>query len=198
MNGLRRYRKRLFLPGGMLLLLAVVVVTGILAAPGCTPSTQDTTRGRPPGPLVPTELSPAPEAGRLAPDFTLTDLDGNRVTLSEYRGKVVFINFWASWCPACRAEMPEIEAVYQEYKDKDVVIVGVDIMETEDKVRQFVEQGGYSWTFVIDTTGEVSNNYGITAIPTSFFIDREGIIRAVKIGSMTKRAMEARLAEAMR
>ena len=189
MNGLRRYRKRLFLPGGMLLLLAVVVVTGILAAPGCTPSAQDTTRGRQPGPLVPTDLTPAPEAGRLAPDFTLTDLEGNRFTLSDYRGKVVFINFWATWCPACRAEMPEIEAV---------VVVGVDIMETEDTVRQFVEQGGYSWTFVIDTTGEVSNNYEVTAIPTSFFIDREGVIRAVKIGSMTKRAMEARLLEAMR
>ena len=75
---------------------------------------------------------------------------------------------------------------------------GVDIRETEEEVLQYVQQGGYSWTFVLDTSGEVSANYKIAAIPTSFFIDREGIIQAVNIGAMTKRAMEAKLAEAMR
>ena len=94
--------------------------------------------------------------------------------------------------------MPEIEAVYQEYKSKDVVVIGVDLLEAESEVRQFVQQGGYSWTFVIDTTGEVANEYGITAIPTSFFLDKEGIIRAVKVGAMTKRVMESQLAEAMK
>ncbi len=94
--------------------------------------------------------------------------------------------------------MPEIEAVHREYKDKDVVVVGVDILETRDEVIQFVQQGGYSWTFVLDTTGQVATSYKITAIPTSFFLDREGIIRAVNIGAMTKRDMEAKLATAMR
>lgn len=74
----------------------------------------------------------------------------------------------------------------------------ISIDSSESTVRQFVQRGGYSWTFVFDTTAEVANNYEIEAIPTSFFIDREGIIRAVNIGAMTKRAMEAKLAEAMR
>ncbi len=191
MNSLRQYRNRFFLPKGILVLLAVVVVMGILTVPGCAPSSQ-------PVQSVQQEATVGVNVGDLAPDFTLTDLEGNQVSLSDFRGKAVFINFWATWCPPCRAEMPEIEAVYQEYKDKNVVVVGVDILETEDKVRQFVERGGYSWIFVIDTTGEVTNNYGIAAIPTSFFIDRDGIIKAVNIGAMTKRAMEAKLAEAMR
>ncbi len=195
MNSLRQYRNRFFLPKGMLFLLVVVVVMGILTAPGCTPPTQDITKERQPGP---TELTPAPEIGRLAPDFTLVDLKGNEVTLSDFRGKTVFINFWATWCPSCRAEMPEIEAVYQEYKDKGVVVIGVDIQETEEEVLQFIQRVVYSWTFVLDTTGLVAVNYKIEAIPTSFFIDREGIIQAVNIGAMTKRAMEIKLAEAMR
>jgi alkyl hydroperoxide reductase subunit AhpC len=93
--------------------------------------------------------------------------------------------------------MPAIEALYQQYEDKDVVVLGVDILETEGEVRQFVEEGGYSWIFVMDTTGEVTNSYQVVAIPTSFFIDKEGIIRAVSVGAMTKGAMEARLLVAM-
>ena len=91
-----------------------------------------------------------------------------------------------------------MEAVYQEYKDKGVVVIGVDIQETEEEVRQYVQQGGYSWIFVLDTTGGVTVSYRISAIPTSFFIDREGVIQVVNIGAMTKRAMEDKLAEAMR
>lgn len=207
MNSLRQYRSRFFLSKGMLFILAVVVIMGILVAQGCTPSAQDITNGRQPGPPPPGKLPPVPEVGRLAPDFTLTDLEGNSVTLSNFRGKVVFINFWTQWCPACRVEMPEIEAVYQEYKSQDVVVIGVDILPweifrgyDESNVRQYVQQRGYSWTFVLDTTGEVSTNYKIFFIPSSFFLDREGIIRAMKVDGrpMTKRAMESQLAEAMK
>lgn len=184
--------------------LLAIVIFGLLATQGCTPSAQDKRNGQEPGP---SELPPAPEVGRLAPDFTLTDLEGNSVTLSDFRGKVVFLNFWTQWCPSCRAEMPEIEAVYQEYKSQDVVVIGVDILlweifrgYDESEVRQYVQQGGYNWTFVLDTTGEVSTNYGITAIPSSFFLDREGIIKTMKVDGrpMTKRAIESRLAEAMK
>lgn len=171
--------------------LLAVALLGLLVAQACTPSSQAVEGGR-------QEATVGVNVGELAPDFTLTDLEGSPLRLSDLRGKVVFINFWATWCPPCRAEMPEIEAVYQKYKDKDVVVIGVDIAENESKVRQFVQRGGYSWTFVLDTTAEVANDYEITAIPTSFFIDREGIIQAVNIGAMTKRAMEAKLAEAMR
>ncbi len=166
---------------GNLVLIAVVIL-GLLATTGCTTTTSGSGGGR---------------VGQLAPDFTLADLDGNQVSLSDFRGKTVFINFWATWCPPCREEMPAIEALYQQYKDKDVVVLGVDILETEGEVRQFVEEGGYSWTFVMDTTGEVTASYQVGAIPTSFFIDKEGIIRVIQIGAMTKGAMEARLLAAM-
>ncbi len=196
MNSFKQYRSHSSLLKGVLFILAGAVIMGIMAAAGCTPSAQDITRQ--PGPPPPSKLPPVPEVGRLAPDFTLIDLEGNRISLSDFRGKVVFINFWATWCPPCRAEMPEIEAIYQEYQNKDVVVIGIDILEAEDEVRQFVQEGGYSWTFVIDTTGGVTADYGVTAIPASFFLDKEGVIRAVNIGAMTKRAMESQLAKAMK
>ncbi len=182
-------------PGWLVLGLCAIVLLGLLTSQGCTSSAQDIRNGQETGQ---SELPPAPRVGRLAPDFTLTDLEGNSVTLSDFRGNAVFINFWATWCPPCRAEMPEIEAIYQEYKDKDVVVIGVDLLEAEDVVRQYVQKGGFSWVFVFDTTGEVADNYAITAIPTSFFLDKEGIIQAVNIGAMTKRAMESQLAKAMK
>ncbi len=171
--------------------LLAVVLAGILVIQGCTPSSQSITSDE-------QEATAGVNVGESAPSFTLVDLEGNPVTLSDFRGKVVFLNFWATWCPPCRAEMPEIEAVYQEYKDKGVVVIGVDILEPEDVVRQYVQQGGYSWTFVLDTSGEVAVNYEVSAIPTSFFIDREGIIQAVNIGAMTKRAIENKLDETIR
>jgi thiol-disulfide isomerase/thioredoxin len=184
-----------FRPGWLVPGLCAVVLLGLLAAQGCTSSAQEIRNGQKAGQ---SELSPAPKVGRLAPDFTLTDLEGNSVSLSDFRGKAVFINFWATWCPPCRAEMPEIEAIYQEYKGKDVVVIGVDLLEDADVVRQYVQKGGFSWVFVFDTTGKVADNYAITAIPTSFFLDKEGIIRAVHIGAMTKRVMESQLAKAMK
>ncbi len=156
----------------------------------CTPSSQAMQGGQ-------QEPAVGINVGEIAPDFTLPDLDGNEVRLSEFRGKVVFVNFWATWCPPCRAEMPDIESLYQEYKDEGLVVIGIDIGEPEATVRRFVQQGGYSWTFVLDSDGAVAANYNIRAIPTSFFIDREGVIQAVNIGAMTKRGMEAMLAEAM-
>jgi len=163
-----------------IVLLALAVITiGLLALPGCG-------------------LTPAPIIGYPAPDFTLIDLDGNAVHLKDFRGKVVFLNFWATWCPPCRIEMPEMEELYQEYKDKDVAIIGVDLRESESSVKSFVEENGYSWTFVIDSTGEVARDYMVTLIPSSFFIDGDGIIRALQVGAMSKALMEIRLAEAMR
>ena len=144
-------------------------------------------------------LAPAPIIGHPAPDFTLVDLEGNAVRLGDLRGKVVFLNFWAIGCPPCRLEMPEMEELYQEYKDDGVVIIGVDVGEPESIVSAFVEENGYSWTFVIDTTGEVfMGEYEVTVIPWSFFIDRDGIIRAINRGYMDRATMEAKLLEAMR
>ena len=186
----------------LVLVLLAVALPGLLVTQGCAITSQDIgADGQEDTGSIginESELAPAPEIGHPAPDFTLLDLEGKQVTLSEFRGKTVFLNFWATWCPHCRAEMPDIEAVYQEYKDEDVVVIGVGTLEPEEEVRQFVQRGGYNWTFVIDTTGEITTTYESAVIPTSFFIDRGGIIQAVKIGAMTKRAMETALAEAIR
>jgi peroxiredoxin len=162
----------------MVLLASVVIITGLLLVAGCG-------------------LEAAPEIGHPAPDFTLNDLNGNEVSLSDLRGKVVFLNFWATWCPPCRLEMPEMEELYQEYKNEDIVIIGVDLVEYASSVRSFVEENGYNWIFVIDTTGEVAADYMVTGIPASFFIDKDGIIRALQTGAMSRFTMKAKLAEAM-
>lgn len=194
MSNLHGYSKSKFYLLSLGILVQVLVI--ILIIQGCTGNTPDL--GGDTGTVDQAAgLASAPEEGYIAPDFTLKDLEGNTVNLEDLRGKVVFINFWASWCPPCRAEMPEIEAVHQEYRDRGVVVLGVDISEPENTVRQYIQQGGFTWTILMDSTGEVARDYRITAIPTSFFLDREGIIRVVKVGAMTKREMEANLAEAM-
>ncbi|MBI4297256.1 MAG: redoxin domain-containing protein [Chloroflexi bacterium] len=136
----------------------------------------------------------APKVGRLAPDFTLPDLDGNSVSLSDFRGKVVLVNFWGTWCPPCRAEMPDILEIYQEYKGRGLEIIGVDAPpDTEEDVRTFITRGGFNWVFVMDKRWEVARLYSLGAFPTTFFIDEEGIIRQVRVGAMNTKELRERL-----
>ncbi|MBI2857346.1 MAG: TlpA family protein disulfide reductase [Chloroflexi bacterium] len=178
-------------------LLPVTVLAFVLIMSACSaPSPAAPPRSQEPAadavPAV-VDQGPAPRAGNPAPDFALVDLKGNVVRLSEMKGKVVFINFWASWCGPCRQEMPELEKIYQKYKDRGVVFLGVDIKESPALVRQFVQRGGYNWTFLLDASGAVTSRYGISAIPTSFFVDRDGVIREIYLGAMNKDRMESRL-----
>lgn len=120
-----------------------------------------------------------------APDFTLTDVEGNEVTLSELKGKKVFLNFWASWCPPCKAEMPDIEKLYQETKDSDLVILAVNLGEDKDLVSSFLTKNKYNFPVLLDLKQSVGADYQIRSIPTSYFIDKEGYVRAGKIGAMS-------------
>ncbi|KXS43539.1 MULTISPECIES: TlpA family protein disulfide reductase [unclassified Candidatus Frackibacter] len=130
-----------------------------------------------------------PQVGFRAPDFTLTDLNGKQVSLSDFRGKqVVFINFWASWCPPCRAEMPYIEEVHQEGKDK-VKVLAVNLKESKSKVQNFVEKNDYNFTVLLDKTGEIANNYLVRGIPKTVIVDKNGIIKAQHVGAMNKDQM---------
>ncbi len=178
-------------PARAILGLLILLLFGTPLLQGCG-AKPNNAQGAPQGP-PPVGI----KVGQTAPDFTLTGLDGQEYRLNDLRGKVVMVNFWATWCPPCRAEMPDIESLYQDYKDKGVVILGVDLHEEESLVRNFVTQGGYHWTFVIDSTGSVAADYHVQVIPTSFFIDRNGVIQAVHTGAMTKRAMEGDLAKAL-
>jgi len=125
------------------------------------------------------------EIGNTAPDFQLTTLDGEEVSLSDYRGKNVMLNFWATWCPPCRAEMPDMEQFYQ---DTDIEILAVNLTETEatlDQVHQFKDEYELTFSILLDETVEVANLYAIQPVPTSFIIDSEGIIQFKTFGPLT-------------
>jgi thiol-disulfide isomerase/thioredoxin len=115
-------------------------------------------------------------------DFTLPLLDGNTVQLSGLHGKVVFLNFWATWCPPCRAEMPSMEALYQHFKGKGLEFLAVDIMEDRDEVADFVNTNKFSFPIAVDTDGRASGNYSTGYVPTTFIIDKDGAIIAVTVG----------------
>jgi cytochrome c-type biogenesis protein len=137
-----------------------------------------------------------------ADDFTLIDQYGNEHTLSEYKDKVVFINFWATWCPPCRAEMPDIEALYYEYgqNEEDVIIIGIASPKSDknlytkevDKegVIQFLEENDITFPILFDETGSVFNQYGISSLPTSYFIDKDGNIYGFAPGMISKDVMK--------
>lgn len=122
--------------------------------------------------------------GDLAPDFNLTTLDGKTVKLSDYRGKPVMLNFWATWCPPCRSEMPDMEKFHQ---DTDIVILAVNLTSQESNlqsVHDFIDELGLTFTIPLDETNEVATNYQIQPIPTTFMIDKTGKIHHKQFGPM--------------
>ena len=130
-----------------------------------------------------------PVVGNPAPDFALEDLSGRTVRLGELKGRPVLINFWATWCPPCLKEIPEIQRFYARYRGQ-LEVLGVDVAEPRERVEAFVRRGGYSWTFLLDTHGRVTEQYLVMGLPTSFFLDAGGIVRARHIGPMTYEQME--------
>jgi len=127
---------------------------------------------------------PSPREGFLAPDFTLELLGGGEVTLSELRGKGVVINLWASWCPPCRAEMPAIQQVYEKTKGRGLAVLAVNttFQDSERAAAAFIQELGLTFLVPLDRDGTVSRQYQLRALPSTFFVDREGVIRKVIIG----------------
>ncbi|MEG6565422.1 TlpA family protein disulfide reductase [Thermoanaerobacterium saccharolyticum] len=124
------------------------------------------------------------EKGDLAPDFTLKDVNGKTVTLSKLKGKKVILNFWATTCPYCKIEMPELNKFYQNNKN-DVVLLAIDIGEDKSTVENYLAGKGYSFDVLLDSDAKVAMDYKVQFIPMSFFIDKDGIIRAISNGAMT-------------
>lgn len=114
-----------------------------------------------------------PENKIPAPDFTLEDLSGKRRSLKDFKGKVVFLNFWATWCIPCREEMPTMEKLHRELRNKGLEIVAIDVMESKKDVRQFVEELGLTFTILLDPDGEVSKAHGAWAIPATLILNRK-------------------------
>jgi len=119
-----------------------------------------------------------------APDFTLQDSDANKYSLKDYRGKVVLLNFWATWCPPCRREMPSLERLHQKLKDKDLVILALNQMEDVDQIFIFTGEIGVDMTIPIlfDKDSSVSRAYGVMGLPTTYLIDKKGNVRFRAIG----------------
>ena len=151
-----------------------------------------TTGGAPP---------PSPREGFSAPDITLETLDGGQTTLSELRGKVVLVNFWASWCPPCRAEMPAIESVYRAYNGLGLEVLAVNTTNQDDvaAAAAFVQELGLSFPIPLDHTGAVSASYNLRGLPSSYFIDQQGVIRSVIVGGpMSEALVQSRVEELLR
>jgi cytochrome c biogenesis protein CcmG/thiol:disulfide interchange protein DsbE len=127
-----------------------------------------------------------------APDFSLSDLQGNTVKLSQFRGKPVLINFWATWCAPCKEELPLLEKIYQANKNQ-LEILGVDIAEENTKVEAKVKEVGLSYTTLLDPYLQVTNQYKVTAYPTSIFVDKDGMVQAVKLGAITDQTSQSYL-----
>lgn len=141
-------------------------------------------------------LKPAPIPGHPAPDFALKNLAGETIRLSDFKGKAVIVNFWATWCPPCRAEFPELQETAIENKD-NLVIIGVNHTsgDTPALIPGFVDEFGITFPIVLDETGETVKTYGVLGLPTSVFIDKNGRVQEVFTGIINKNYIERKLAQ---
>lgn len=200
--------------GAVLIVMGIMTLTGWMngitgylnkpAAPSQTPIIAQTPTPNP-SPSAPAALTtpesletPAPTPEKVAAfDFTLTDQYGNSHTLSDCKGKVVFLNFWATWCGPCKMEMPHIESLYQDWgrNSGDVIVLavaapGVGQEKDREGIIDFLEENGYTFPVVFDETQEVFYDYAISSFPTTFMIDREGNIYGYAPGSLTRELMD--------
>jgi len=125
-----------------------------------------------------------PEEGSKAPSFELLGLDGKTHTLDEYKGKSVVLNFWGSWCSPCVKEMPALQAQWEKWQDKDVVVIGVNVGEDQMTVENFVKQVDINFPILMDTGRDAVRKYGISPLPTTFFINTKGKVATIHIGQL--------------
>lgn len=165
-------------------LFATVLLLGALFIVATRVQPQPTTAAR-----VPTSagvLAPAPLPDHPAPDFTLNTLDGTKVALSDLKGQVLLINVWATWCPPCRIEMPAIQAAYDQYHEQGFTVAAVNLQEDPSAVATFMREHQLTFPALLDPDGNVSQAYQALSLPSSFFVDRRGVIRAVYHGPMPR------------
>jgi cytochrome c biogenesis protein CcmG/thiol:disulfide interchange protein DsbE len=173
---------------------------------------------RPIGPDPASKATPAPGAtfyvlgaetagiqvGQLAPDFIgsardhetrLTDLDGKPVAIAGFKGHPLWIVFWATWCPPCQRETPDLKAAFEAHRAQGLEVLAISVQESPDTVRDFVTRNGLTYRIGLDTTGAVLATYGVFGLPTHYFVDRHGVIRDRNFGPLTRDQMEQRITE---
>jgi len=133
----------------------------------------------------------APQVGFAAPDFALKTTEGKEVRLSDFKGSAVLVNLWATWCPPCRAEMPTIETMYREYQSQGLVVLAVDMTYRDNPadVPPFIAQHSLTFPVLLDETGKVGTDYEMRSLPSTYFIDRAGIIREIVVGGPMAEAL---------
>ena len=131
--------------------------------------------------------SRVPAVGTAAEDFRLVDLEGKQQSLGQYRGKVVLVNFWATWCKPCTTEMPAMQATYDKLREKGFVVLAVNELEDEAKVREHIKQHGHTFPVLMDRDNKVANQFGVFGLPVSVFVDEKGVVREyIKGGLLTE------------
>ncbi len=137
-------------------------------------------------------------AGDLAPNFEFSDFDGQRLRLSDFRGRPVVVNFWASWCGPCKAEMPDLEEALKRYEARSLAVIGVNNGETYRTGQRFLDQVGVQLTaFAFDPDSRVAKGYAVQGMPTSYFIDGDGVITRVVTGALNDRLIQSGVDEAI-
>lgn len=122
------------------------------------------------------------QVGTLAPDFSLVDVNGKVVTLKQFRGKVVFLDFWAPWCDPCREEFPALDTLYKKYSNAGLEVIGIDIDSSKKLLTEFIQKVPVAFTVLIDKKGVIRREYFFRTSPTAFLIGRDGIVRYVHMG----------------
>ncbi|WP_083932169.1 redoxin domain-containing protein [Cohnella laeviribosi] len=134
-----------------------------------------------------------PRNGKEAPAFSLLDLNGQVHRLSDYRGKVVVINFWGTFCPPCREEMPAIQKQYEKWREKGLVVLGLNLNESAVTIQGFVRQTGVTFPILFDKDLLIAKKYNVTAYPTTFFVSPDGIIQNIFVGGMTENYIQQQI-----
>jgi len=139
-----------------------------------------------------------PRNSGMAPDFTLTGFDGRTVTLSQFRGQVVIINFWASWCPPCREEAAYLERTWRKYEGKGVVFIGVDWVDTEKEALAYIKEFDITYLNGPDLGTRIAQAYRIQGVPETFYVDKTGRLRGVKIGPLYPPELDNKIDELLK
>ena len=131
------------------------------------------------------------QQGGTVTDFSIGSLAGGNIALSDYAGDVVIMNFWATWCPPCRAEMPGLNRFYEAHHDEGLVLLAINEEESVETVRPFIQANNFTFPVLLDLQGKVAQQYSTRSFPTTFIIDREGVIQHVQTGEISERELEA-------
>jgi cytochrome c biogenesis protein CcmG, thiol:disulfide interchange protein DsbE len=182
--------------------LAVLLVTAALVAGGAwlvngQRTEAATAAGTTVVTLPGTSTVPAPKVGAAAQDFTLSTIDGKTVSLDQFKGKAVWVVFGASWCAACQAEVADIQAAHEKYGPQGLVVLAVNINESQDAVRSYANRVGTSYLVGADDQSAIADAYRVSAIPAHFFVDRTGVLREIRQGGVSTDSIAASVSRAM-